>query len=148
MATPTLGAGATSAGSTLAGYGTPAAADENGNTLLPLTNGGTGTCRFVDPQTRDYVINDDGNLEGMTSAAQDVWLTLAAFTGGPRVLTEQSLRTYETDIRNALAPLVQRGLITIRAITIQRSAGTPTRLATRVQWVDTSSGKEQTTNIV
>jgi hypothetical protein len=148
MATPVLGAGLCPAGSSAAGFGSPAIADENGNTVLPLANGGTGTGRYIDPQTRDYVATADGNLQGLGSAAQDVWLTLAAFSGGPRMLNESSIAKYEIDIRAALAPLVARGLITLRSIVIARAADTPTRLSTAIRWIDTSSGQELTTSIV
>ena len=148
MTTPILGAGAAPAGAAIAGYGAPATIDGPGDDLLPAGRGVSGTCAYVDPGTRDYAFDATGDLVGATSAQQLVWLALAGFTAGPTMLTEQAIRVYELELRAALQPLVQRQVIAIRRIDIQRASVTPTRLATRITWLDTLSGHEQTTAIV
>jgi len=143
MSSPVLGAGLAPAGTSFAGFGAPATADALVRQTLPQGDGTTGTGRLIDTRG-DYVIDANGNVMGMGSAAQLVVLALAPLkpTG---VISEAAIATMKGDITDALKPLVARGLIAVKSIAVTRVAGAPTRVQRAVTWVDTQTSYEQTT---
>src|SRR5713101_6487420 len=76
MSIPFSGAGSSGAGSTFAGFGTPAAANIPNFNLYKTVLGNNRTCRLIDPISKDYVLDDFGNFVGQTNAQQLVYLAL------------------------------------------------------------------------
>lgn len=136
MATTFLGAGACSAGDCAAGYGEPATADAPSKQVV-------GACRYINPGTRDFVLNDDGTLDQMTSAQQLVYVKVANITTWPDRIADDFERTVQSILETALVALTKPGLITILTINVTRK-GLP--FAT-LRWRDNSTGEEYTIGV-
>ena len=143
MSSPVLGAGLCPAGSSFAGFGSPATADPLVRQTLPQGDGTFGTGRLIDTRG-DYVIDANGNVMGTSSAAQLVVLALAPLRPAG-VISEATISSMKADIAAALKPLVARGIVAVKSITITRVPGAPTRVQREVKWVDTVTSFEQTT---
>jgi hypothetical protein len=161
MSTPILGIGSASFGGSIYGFGTPATETitpgrpmENQNQNMSLD------ARLIDTNTRDFVINLDGNTAGMTSVSQQVFLAMATTLGssavasvGNQIKEMQTLNpAYQSQIigytQSALSGLVSAGFISIVNITV-----TPlvyltvvTGATVNLFWMDNSQNKMQQSN--
>jgi hypothetical protein len=149
MATSLLGAGYTSAGNTVAGFGTPATAD------APPALGAAAEALEIDPLTKDYARDDEGRITGWTGAQQCVYLALATLRGSaidpelglsatPDRITSATIMQMEDDVRRALGRLVAAGSIAINEIKVWRDA--TSRVCRRVRWTDLTTGRPEVTN--
>lgn len=78
----TLGAGACRAGLAVAGFGDPYAGEEpQGTALQNHVNGSLQDARYIDPYTKDYIIDEQGRTQGQTSVSQQVYLALLTTFG-------------------------------------------------------------------
>lgn len=144
-----VGAGTTSTGSSPAGSGTPETSAPLVR-LAPFRHPVTARAlsgRRLDERTRDYVMLPDGNVAGMGTAEQDVFLALTSHVFRARVRRIQRITTaleaeYRAAVDFALAPLVRRRLVQVISVTAQRIA--PGRASFRVIWRDLSTGADRT----
>ncbi len=111
---------------------------------------------MIDPQSRQYVLNDDGSAQGMIPSRQLVQIAiqtvkdsscLSGFgkraTGG--VVNERTAKQVRLDIEDALSALVQGRTIQLLSVEVQRP--TPTRITAVVRWLDLATNIEQATEI-
>ncbi len=120
------GAGIQSAGTTPAGFGTSADAQEFGGAFLRNTRNGTSfAARKIDPRTRDYVIDANGRQLGMNQIKQAVQISVQTERGssvvqdlGHRLATLDRItpnfeRRILSILTEAVKPLVDQGLIEV-----------------------------------
>ena len=150
------GAGLAPAGSSRAGFGSPASANGSGTVPLPSTKTGLPEgARLIDARTRRYVLVN-GRVQGMPPVPQKVQIAAMTalnssavrglgidFSGAP-VITDGVINQLQTIFRNAFASLVSRGLMRIESIDV-----TPVRdsgALVHVRWTDltTSTSHELT----
>lgn len=111
----------------------------------------------IDPVTRDVVHDANGSENGMSDAAQRVWM-LCEMTQGSRANWPRDgfarpekidsagfSRDVEDSFRNALAPMVLDGTITIDSFTIEIDPTTPTRGYALVKWTDRRTSRQEKT---
>ena len=122
------GVGVQKAGATSAGYGTsPAATEFGGGFLRDSTNGRSLGARMIDSKSRDYVRDENGRTLGRSSVRAAVQYCISTERGsaadttiGHRLKTLKRIspnfeRAVDSVLRDAVAPLVQRGLIEVIA---------------------------------
>lgn len=120
------GAGTQKAGTSSAGFGTPAEATPLGGAFLRDTRTGSSFgVRQVDPNTRDYVIDTNGRLLGVNYVRHVVQMSVHTERGSAAVQSMgQRLRTIERITPNfeqrvlsilteAVQPLIDQGLIEV-----------------------------------
>jgi hypothetical protein len=76
MANIYKGAGLCPFGTSIAGYGSVAEADNTKHTLYLDSNNSQQNCRAIDPKTGDYMLDDNDQFMGMTNIQQKVLLAL------------------------------------------------------------------------
>jgi hypothetical protein len=148
------GCGLSYAGSTDAGYGQTFQAPIKAPYLLNDPFGpGSLTGRRIDPVTKDYVMSTTGNLYGMTTAQQLVELAFVTVLNSSsvlgmgndlasiRVITDSFTKDVTQLIQSALSDLVNRKIISITSITVDRFGTTGGYFITR--WVDLGTQIEQ-----
>lgn len=148
-----VGIGLCPVGSSPYGFGTPDAAPiPGGKPLRDTLTGAQLSSRKIDPRTKDYTFDAFGRIVGMTQAQQLVQLALSTDKGSSAirnlghelrtltVISANFTRRVEELITQALAAIVQRGLIEIVQITVERVG--KTGAFTRVRWRDTSTKSE------
>lgn len=127
-----LGFGASGFGSSGFGFGTPASASSSQSRIFVQADGLQGNCAYIDPQTRDYVLDERGNKLGWDSIRQRVYLALRTKLGSS-VVTDQGIAlpsgtiTADLSIKNknavnaALKTMVDANLIeVVQVLTIRR----------------------------
>ena len=123
-------------------------------TVKVLAGLATPGCRYLDPNTRDYVHDDDsGQLAQMPTTRQRVLLALLTVKGSstvlpnlgvrmPRKITEAFERETQHAVQSALHRLtVIERVVAVRAIKVERLAGTG-RVGVTVEFVDLTTGEE------
>lgn len=132
------------------GVGTPNTSAGNTGKVLDDGDGSQQGSRFIDARARDYVMNDDGRLQGMMNLRHLVLHTLLTVRGTSAVptlgLDEPSgiiganfEREREAAVRLALSDLVKRKLIEIVSVKTDRK-NRP--VYTRVLWRDVTINSE------
>lgn len=118
-----LGAGFQPAGASAAGFGAPTQTGLGSNVVLPDSSvGGSHGSRKIHPVTRDYVMNDEGRIEGMNNVQQLV--QLAVTNAEPEL---QKLDRLDSAFKKgvlailsaAVAPLVAQGLIEVVGVSVR-----------------------------
>src|SRR5258705_10607004 len=106
----------------------------------------------IDPVTRDYAVDAHGNPYGMTRGQQYVELVFITDEGtcciptlGNKlkditVISDSFVQEVQQTIRTALADGTNSGLITIKAIDVQRFGTTGAFIKT--SWIDNATGRE------
>jgi len=110
--------------------------------------------RRIDPVTRDYTINPStGSIYGMTAAQQLVELAFTTVLGSSAVsglgndilsiqkITDSFANDVTQKIRTALSDLVNRNVITLISVTVDRVRTNGGYFVTR--WIDNSTSQEQ-----
>lgn len=109
----------------------------------------------IDPRTRDVVHDTNGSENGMSDAAQRVWM-LCMLTAGSRAnwprdgferperIGDDFQRIVEDAFRQALDPAVSDGSITIDDVSIETSETYPNRGYALVRWTDRRTNKTDT----
>jgi hypothetical protein len=151
------GAGQQGAGLTPAGLGDLSGSGVTGFLFKSPTTGESLDCRKIDPRTKRYVFGEDGRIQGMTSAQQNVYLAVSTDLGSSAVReignTLKTIKTigraFENQLRqvyvNALSRLVNAGHIELVSIEPQRFGTTGAFVL--VRWRDLSSKQIQTTEV-
>lgn len=148
-----IGAGLSGAGTSDAGYGAiDAGAIPSPNMLVdPFAPLKLSSPR-IDPVTRDYAVDAQGNPYGMTRAQQYVELVFITEIGtscipalGNRlkditVISDSFVQDVQQTIRTALSEGTASGLITIRSIDVIRFGTTGAFIKT--VWRDNATGRE------
>lgn len=150
----TLGAGLAPAGTSYAGYGSPATASAipTATVAAGLPNVAPANTALIDPGLRAYTYDGNGNRVYGTTAAQMVYLACVTVQGSsslgadlglaapPAVIDANYISNRTVQYQNAFAPLLRAGIATFVSITIQRSAAQ--QILELVTWRDLSTGQE------
>lgn len=143
------------------GPGTPAVAPAlGGKTLTDPSTGQQLGSRKIDPTTGQYVIDPStGRIAGMTNAQQLVYLATrtrkgsSALQGLGQTLADIERigagfeKRVDTILRDAVQTLVDRGIITVDSVDVQK-VKTPdgrTVVFVNLRWRDVSTGQPETT---
>jgi hypothetical protein len=142
-----IGVGLFPAGLFPAGFGVPETAAPSPNSPLPDPSTGIShTGRFINQQTKDYVVQSDGRLQGMPTVAQLVLIAVQNIDFSPlREKGPHFAASLKALIAAALAPLVAAKQVRVRQIVVlepNQDAG----LAS-VDWIDLTNGAPQQTVI-
>ncbi len=142
-----IGAGLAPAGTSPAGFGVPETA--GAPAINPLPDPKTGlslTGRYIDQKTGDYVMLADGRLQGMATVEQLVLLALNSVDFSDLLDKGPNFRaTFANRVQNALADLITKKWVQIRAITI--SEPNPDAGLAVLDWVDLTTGAPKQTPI-
>lgn len=144
-----LGFGFAPFGSSIYGYGSPDQATVLSSHLLEGSpNGESHPARYIDPQTRDYVIDENGVTKGQNSVSQQVFLALMTDLGSASVTTLGSefskIRTIDEStpaklrdiVNKALSKLVKANLVKIVDI---KTSNLPAGVTVQVVWQNTGN---------
>ncbi len=155
--TPFRGFGLAPFGLSPYGYGSPALANPNVGLIFKKTDNSIGSNRFINPETRDYMIDEDtGRLVGQDAVQQLVYLALVTVKGSSAVtnlgqsFTSIQVKTQNVDIiiKNevnlALKKLIDKKQITLNDVFVEFVNGAA---LIRVVWTDISQNKQVTTII-
>ena len=119
-----LGFGESGFGSAGYGYGDPATAVSATSKIFVQADGSQGDCAYIDPATRDYVLDEKGNKVGWDSLKQRVYLALRTQLGSSCIQDQgvewpSGIRTENIAVKNknavnlALKSLVDQNLIEV-----------------------------------
>lgn len=118
------------------GFGTPSYQGPGMGQSLETTPSGqlVGDARLIDPETRDYDIDVNGNTVGMSSVAQQVFLALmttkgscAIFTLGNQLWKIQTINPANIQaqvtnaVQQALLPLTSSNTISLNSVNVSIS---------------------------
>lgn len=158
----TEGAGSQGAGSSPAGFGSPAEADvPGGGFLRDVVTGKPLGARKIDPTTRDYVLDAFGRALGVDYVRHVVQMSVHTERGssvvqtmGQRLssidrITENTEQQILSILTEAVQPLVDQGLIEVVGFVGFVAGDDRNGLARgavygRFLWRDLSTGEEQT----
>jgi hypothetical protein len=153
-----MGLGTSPLGTGPYGYGTPPVAPSpDGPLFADATLGTTGTGRFIDPVTRQYVFDANGRIAGQGTVPQKVFLAYATVKGSSISATlgedYSEVQTIGDDFikimtAKAIEPvqaLIDAKLLAIDSVSVERS-GTSAAII-RVNWKDLTTGREGTTTL-
>lgn len=154
MSSSVLGSGLSPAGTSPAGYGSPATTTAAQSQLYIKRDGTRGNARLIDPQTGDYVLDDWGAYVGCDAVEQMVYLALATDLGSsvqsdlglelaPGIINESTPRKIDLAIRAALKSLIDRRLIELVRVRVERAA--TSRMDIQVDWRDVQTKLNKTT---
>lgn len=140
--TPALGAGATPAGTSSAGSGSPATTIAPAGTLLPdRLSGVTQTGRYIDPSTGQYDLATTGLAIGMGTVPQLVQLAVFDIDfSGIDVIGPDAPARMTNLITSALAGFIatkQLAIVSINATQIG-----PNAMGATLRWRDLTTGQE------
>ncbi len=160
MTTSSYGAGSQPAGSSAAGYGTPALGHEPFGDLLQIAEtGAMSSARLIDQTTRDYVLDaDSGRLRGMNAVHQIVQMSVQTNKASSAVremgnelhkvdrITDNFQLHCLTILTDALQSPISRGLVEILDFSVFKAArGSGLREGQtygRLRWRDLTTGKD------
>lgn len=145
-------------GSSPYGIGTPAVASELGGSLLrDETTGQSWGSRKIDPVTKDYVLDDNGRILGMSDGHQLVLLAVSTTKGSSAMrqlgqdiksidrITNNFVRRVDTTLRAAVQHLVDKELIEVLDVTVD--VVRPGVTLARLRWRDLASGEVELTEV-
>lgn len=146
-----LGVGLAEAGLSVAGYGTPATLISSIVPLFVLPDGTQGNVAAINPQTGDYIIDDNANFIGQQSVPQMVYLALTTKFNSSAVvgfgLDISSIKTISSNVANLFQSRVQSALqnmITaqlIRLINVKVTTSLENGVTVVVNYQDLTSGE-------
>jgi hypothetical protein len=151
MSTSTLGVGAAPAGGSIGGYGSPATTSPHVAQVF------SPPAVAIDPTTRDYTFDADGNRNRMSSAQQLVLLALTQTLGQsavpglgvaptPGVVSQKTVAHLTADVFRALSHLTSSKPPMIQIIDVQ-VVRDGARVGRFLRWRDLSTKQEVTTPI-
>jgi len=149
-----LGAGLCPIGVTGVGYGTPYTLNSTAAKLFLDASGVQRNAAQIDPRSGDMVRGPDGIHRGMDSTGQQVYLALRTARGSvpiknfgfgfvSKTIDSTTTQKIQDAVRLALAPLTQRGLITLDEVTVVRSKTNAVEVS--VKWTNTTNAETNTT---
>ena len=158
--TGNLGMGFCPLGFSLFGFGVPANAGyQSGYTLEKNPDGPSGDARRIDPNTRDYTINENGLVVGQSAIAQQVYLAIVTTLGSS---VNQNLgsefsniktfdaSTYQSQmlrvVQQALSGLIKNGSISLVSVdSFLNSNGVAGNVT--INWIDNTTNQLIQTSI-
>lgn len=149
------GFGVMPAGSGPYGIGTPTVTAGRQGGALRGTLGTQFGSRFIDPRTRRWVFDAFGRTVGMRNSAHMLLTHVLTELGssswpgglpkGSGVIGASFVSQRETDVRNALKPLEDAGLVEVLRVFVERDG--QSRGLTRVEWRDLTTDKTEATDL-
>ncbi len=137
-------------GSSPYGIGTPAVYTGNAGRPLQDEQDVQHGSRYIDSLTKDYVIDENGRLGGMSNIHQLVLLAVSTTRGSAAVrtlghdlrnidrITTNFTRRVDATLRTALRDLTSRGLIEVVSVSTEQLL--PGRAYARLRWRDLTTG--------
>lgn len=125
--------------------------------IFKLADGSQGGAPYLDPSTKDYVLDDHGNALGQAAVPNMVALALSTLRGSAAVasfgIDLSQLDVFRTDTQNrartivadALKPLTTKRLVLVTSVRVERPKDAALVLV--VNWTDLTSGARETTRI-
>lgn len=158
--TPIFGMGFAPLGFSLFGYGVPASAGvDSGFILQESPNSASGDARYIDPYTRDYVIDEDGVVKGESAIASQVRLALFTTKGSSVVQNLGSefsnVKTFEKKtferkmqqvVQQALSDLIKNGSISLVSVQAGLNSNGVAGNIT-INWIDNSTKQVNQTRV-
>jgi hypothetical protein len=153
----TTGAGLAPFGTAPAGVGLPVSSPALAAAGYGLSTTGAVSSIEIDPVTRDTVFDAYGSETGMADTAQRVWMLCETVQGSranyPTSGLAKPLKAGGDDLvlvveglfRQALAPVVDDGSITIDSVTVETDPLRPTYVYALVEWTELRTNSKQTT---
>ncbi len=159
-----LGVGGQPAGSTPAGYGTPATGPARLGNVMRLPNGTMSSARLIDARTKDYVMDPETHrLLGMLPVRQIVQQAMTTDLGSAAV-REMGNRLRGIDritsnfearclsvLTDALQIAISRGLVEVIGFSTFKAGPKdglqPGQTYGRMRWRDLTTGKEHAENV-
>lgn len=144
-----IGIGVQPTGITPTGYGSPSqSANPSQKVLLDAAAGVSTGSRRINPVTRDYVFNSDGNIEGMNNVRQLV--QLAVTNAAPQLQELEKLdagfeKGVLSVVTTAVAPLVAQGIIEVVGVSVRTNEEgglKPGQAVTVFKWRDRTNNEE------
>lgn len=140
-----VGYGLCAAGTSSAGFGTPATGTDRNRALFITATNEVGNAAYINPSTGDYEVDSLGRPVGWDSIQQRVYLALVTAQGSaadpalglpskPGVINTASLALLRTQVITALAPLTSKKLIQIVKLEVLQSTDNVNRLTLSLQW--------------
>lgn len=138
------------------GFGTPAATLPTTGAIFVDPKGNQQNGRRIDPVTKQYVYDANGNAVGASSAVQMMYLACTTDLGSSAIsdlgndlktikdigadFQQRVVSVYTT----ATARLVARGIVAIRSITVQQAVWSGgTRATPVIKFTDLTTGKPE-----
>lgn len=158
MSFPYEGLGFAGIGTSLAGYGSIAQGDEPDLRILIDSTGQRLGARYIDPITRDYVLNANGHIAGMNGIQQEVYLAILTVLGSSvdpglgqtfssiRILTDNTINLITNSVNVALNDLIKSNKISLTGINVIRDENA-NRIRINIFWVDLLNNSGQQTDI-
>ncbi|MFA4900976.1 MAG: hypothetical protein WC563_15765 [Brevundimonas sp.] len=147
MSTTLAGLGFAPLGMAPCGLGSPASSD-----ALTAAIGAYGALSSIaiDPLSRDYLLDVNGQEYAMGSSAQRVWMCLATLKGSrrnalqwglgaPSHITESIVNDTREAVRLALLPCTSDGSVELIDVVVETDPVRPTVLYAGVTWRDRAS---------
>lgn len=147
------GFGAAPFGASPYGIGTPDVEYEEGGTILPVDGASPTTrARFIDPVTRQFEVDEFGQLKGMDAVQQQMYLALRTIAGeaipeqlGNEVLSIEDIGAwFEDDVRDKVKKACSR-LIAARLVRLEEIGVDVFKQGgafIRVRWTNLLNGRE------
>ena len=145
-----VGFGGSGFGGSGYGYGTPGSTLNSPSPVFRKEDGTQGDCAYIDPATRNYVLDDRGNKLGWDSIRQKVYLALRTKLGSSCV-TDQGvdfptgIRTPNLALKNrkaveaALKPMTDLNLI--RLVQVLTTPFGQSGARVQVDWMIVETGQ-------
>ncbi len=155
-----LGAGFAPVGFSPFGYGLPGSTTSISDGIYITPAGTQGNVAAINPQTGDYILNENNNLVGDFSVPQGVYLTLttklnssalAGFgidLGSLRTITSNLVTQIQSLVQIALAPMINQSLIALQSVKVTQQNNPPGSIIIIVNWQDLSSGELNQTKLL
>ncbi len=145
-----LGFGESGFGSAGYGYGDPAIGISATSKIFVQADGTQGDCAYIDPATRNYVLDERGNKVGWDSIRQKVYLALRTTLGSsciadqgiewPRgVRTEDIATKNKLAVNAALKTMIDQNLIEV--VQVLTGIVGPSGETVQVDWKIVSTGQ-------
>lgn len=155
------GFGTAPLGTTPYGLGTPATAPVVGGTPQNDSTLVAQSGRFIDPLTKQYVIDANGRATGMSTVPQLVQLTVGTLLGSS-AMTELGLdllsiedagddleAQIRTRVASAFASLIAQKFVAVLAVDVERfgNGGGQVGARVRIHYTDLTTGIDHTTTL-
>jgi len=131
-----LGMGFCPLGLSLFGFGVPATSGTvTGYTLEKNPDGPSGDARHIDVYTRDYIVNENGLLQGQSAIAQQVFFDASTYNSQMSAIVQQ-----------ALAGLIKQGVVSLVGVQANLNSNGVAGNVT-INWVDNTTNQLNQTSV-
>ena len=153
MASDSLGFGLSPFGSSVYGFGQAASVDSTTAKLFLKPDGTRGNAAKIDPYTKDYVLDDNGNIVGDNSVNQMVYLALRTTKNSSvllgfgidiskiKTVTDNVNVKFQLAVNEALKHMTDKKLISNVTVKVNKIGQLPGALEVIVNWRDNTNGE-------